>query len=277
MKRIAAINDLSGLGRCSLTAALPVISAMGIEACPLPTAILSNQTGYKSYYIDDYTAHMDEYAEKWAELGVKFDGICTGFLANEAQVEAIIHFLEKFRREDTVLVVDPVLGDDGAVYDNFSEKLCDEMRRLAFSADIITPNLSEACILCSRDFGDFFGEGKDIPPLGKIEELGRELIDRGVKTAVITGIHAGDKILNTVVSESGCSHIESPFYGGSFSGTGDIFSSIICAGAVKGLTPEESAKKAADFISLAVRDTFEEGFTDRNDGVNFQKFLYTLA
>lgn len=277
MKKIAAVNDLSGFGKCSLTAAIPVISAMGIQACPLPTAILSNQTGYGSYYIDDYTAHMTDYAAQWRKMGAKFDGICTGFLANEAQVEAIMQFLQDFRTEETVLVVDPVLGDNGKKYDNFSEKLCSEMRRLSFCADIITPNLSEACILCDRDYGEFAPLPDGSAPLDKIEKLGRELIERGAGTAVITGISSNESVINTVVSKSGCTHISSPFHAGSFSGTGDIFSAIICAGAVKGLTTVESTKKAAAFIGAAAEDTVKSGFTDRNDGINFEKFLYLLC
>ena len=151
-KKIAVINDLSGFGRCSLTAAISVISAMGIQACPLPTAILTAQTGYPHYYLDDYTDKMDIYRQEWQKMGQHFDGIYTGFVASEAQIDQIFHFIDTFYTSDTFLLVDPVMGDDGIKYDMFTPKLLEKMNALVREADIITPNLTELCLLTDADY-----------------------------------------------------------------------------------------------------------------------------
>ena len=131
-KKIAVINDLSGFGRCSLTAAISVISAMGIQACPLPTAILTAQTGYPHYYLDDYTDKMDIYRQEWQKMGQHFDGIYTGFVASEAQIDQIFHFIDTFYTSDTFLLVDPVMGDDGIKYDIYKKQERIDLRSCSF-------------------------------------------------------------------------------------------------------------------------------------------------
>lgn len=144
MKKIAVIHDLSGMGKCSLTAAIPVISAMGVQACPLPTAVLSNQTGYGSYFWDDYTDHMEEIMKEWKKMDFKPDGVYTGFLAGARQVDVILKFVEMFCTKETHILIDPVMGDQGNVYRTYSEELCEKMRTLVQQATVITPNLTEA-------------------------------------------------------------------------------------------------------------------------------------
>ena len=128
MKKIAVINDLSGLGRCSLTAAISVLSAMGVQACPLPTAILTAQTEYPSYYCDDYTDKMDIYRLEWLKLNQHFDGIYTGYVASVRQIQQILHFIDTFKEPDTFLLVDPVMGDDGQTYDVYTPELLSQMK-----------------------------------------------------------------------------------------------------------------------------------------------------
>lgn len=123
MKKIAVINDLSGLGKCSLTAAIPVISVMGVQACPLPTAVLSNQTGYESYFCEDFTEHMEPYMEQWKKRGFFPDGIYTGFLSDDKQADRILKFMDAFAGKDTLILTDPVMGDDGVVYPIYTEEL----------------------------------------------------------------------------------------------------------------------------------------------------------
>ena len=147
MKKIAVIQDLSGLGKCSLTAAIPVISVMGVQAVPLPTAVLSNQTGYPSYYCDDYTEHMGQIMDEWEKRGFSPDGIYTGFLADEEQADKILDFLRRFRKEKTMVLVDPVMGDNGSAYGIYTEGLRERMIQLVRSAQVITPNLPEALLL----------------------------------------------------------------------------------------------------------------------------------
>lgn len=147
MKKIAVLNDLSGMGKCSLTAAIPVISVMGIQACPLPTAVLSAQTGFPSYYCDDYTDRMDAIMEEWKKMDFYPDGIYTGFLADARQADKAVEFIEQFAKEDTKILIDPVMGDNGEEYPIYTEALCEKMRFLVRRATVITPNLTEALLL----------------------------------------------------------------------------------------------------------------------------------
>ena len=134
MKKIAVIQDLSGLGKCSLTAAIPVLSVMGVQAVPLPTAVLSNQTGYPSYYCDNYTEHMEQIMDEWEKRGFSPDGIYTGFLADEEQADKILDFLRRFRKEKTMVLVDPVMGDNGNAYGIYTEGLREKMLQLVGKA-----------------------------------------------------------------------------------------------------------------------------------------------
>ena len=147
MKKIAVIQDLSGLGKCSLTAAIPVISVMGVQAVPLLTAVLSNQTGYPSYYALDYTEHMEKVMDEWEKLDFAPEGIYTGFLANEIQADKILDFFRRFRKPDTMVLVDPVMGDNGRAFGIYTEAFRAKMLQLISCARVITPNLTEALLL----------------------------------------------------------------------------------------------------------------------------------
>lgn len=286
MKKIAVINDLSGLGKCSLTAAIPVISVMGVQACPLPTAVLSNQTGYESYFCDDYTDRMDAIMEEWEKREFVPDGIYTGFLAGEAQAEKILEFFRKFREKDTLVLVDPVMGDNGTEYPIYSEGLCEKMRELASCAQVITPNLTEAMLLLyGKDGMDSRWESlKALSSevyLEEIKGIASALVKKfRLTAAVITGIEyqpAGKPLLvgNLVMETKQYDWSFAPKAGGSYSGTGDIFASILSAGLVKGISMDACVKKAVDFLSKAIQDTLKDG-TNRNDGVNFEKYLGDL-
>ena len=146
-KRIALVNDITGFGRCSVTVELPLISAMKIQACPLPTAILSVHTGFPNHYLDDYTARMEPYIKSWEANGLAFDGICTGFLGSAEQIAIVLDFIHRFKGSETRVMVDPVMGDYGKLYPSYTQEMCDKMRRLLGVADLVTPNLTEACQL----------------------------------------------------------------------------------------------------------------------------------
>ena len=147
MKKIAVIQDLSGLGKCSLTAAIPVISVMGVQAVPLPTAVLSNQTGYSSYYCDDYTDRMGQIMDQWEKREFHPDGIYTGFLAGEKQADQILRFYDRFCGNETLVLVDPVMGDNGRAYGIYTEGLRERLLEQAGRPQVITPNLTEALML----------------------------------------------------------------------------------------------------------------------------------
>ncbi len=279
-KKIAVINDLSGFGRCSLTAAISVLSAMGVQACPLPTAILTAQTEYESYYCDDYTDKMEIYRTEWKKMGQKFDGIYTGFVASEKQIRQIFNFIDTFRTSDTFLLVDPVMGDDGITYDVFTPSLLEQMKKLALQADIITPNMTELCLLTGYDFNELSAITDHAKLFDKIKVLGEALCKSGPKHVIVTGISFTDsdgkrQMGNYYISEESSSLLSFPYVGGSYSGTGDLFASCLTAGIAKGMDIPSIIKMAGTFLEYALTDSVKEHIPE-NDGVNFEKFLYLL-
>nr|WP_305137031.1 pyridoxamine kinase [uncultured Schaedlerella sp.] len=280
-KKIAVINDLSGFGRCSLTAAIPTISVMGVQPCPLPTAVLSAQTGFPSYYCDDYTEKMEHFRQEWEKMGVQFDGIYTGFVASETQIRRIFRFLDTFYRESTFLLVDPVMGDEGRVYKLFTPELLRRMKELALRADVVTPNLTELCLLTGADYGELGrmkGEKEITEAAG---ELAEKLMESGPDTIVVTGIRfedaqSGERMIgNLAVDQSGRRLSAFPYIGGSFSGTGDLFASIIAGGIARGDDIFRTMDLAGEFVERAMKDSAAEG-VERNQGTNFEKYLGML-
>ena len=287
MKKIAVIQDLSGLGKCSLTAAIPVISVMGVQAVPLPTAVLSNQTGYPSYYCDDYTEHMEQIMTEWEKRKFSPDGIYTGFLADEEQADKILDFFQRFRTENTMVLVDPVMGDNGRAYGIYTEGLREKMLQLVGNAHVITPNLTEALLLLYGKEGmekryasllELDGR-KRLEQIGKIgEQLKKEY---GLQAAVITGVESQAELCvhqmgNLVVENAHSSWCFAPKIGGSYSGTGDLFASVLSAGLVKEMSMMSCVELAVNFLSKAIAQTVQEG-TDRNDGVCFEAYLGELC
>ena len=270
MKKIAVVNDLSGFGRCSLSVALPTLSVMEHECCCVPTAILSNQTGYNNFYCSDFTDHLPSYIKVWKEQNVKFDAILTGYLASEKQVDIILDFIDHFGKNSLVFV-DPVMADGGVLYDTYDEKLCAKVKRLTEKADIITPNLTELCILCGTDYNEICKSKR----LDIIGNLAFSLLDKTTKTVIVTGIKSNDEIINLIADKNGTSLIKSTLLKGSYSGTGDIFSSIVCGGIIKGMSVLDAVTLATEFISKSIKSTPTK-LDYEPDGVNFQKHLEML-
>ena len=279
-KKVAVINDLSGFGRCSLTAAISVLSAMGVSPCPFPTAVLTNQTGYDSYYCDDYTDKVHHYTEEWSKLDAHFDGIYTGFMMGEKQIEQIERFLDRFQKPDTCLLVDPVMGDNGAAYGIYTQKLRDSMRRLAERADIITPNFTELCLLSGEDC-TMAGQMEEMNQrVEKIREMGIKLCNKENKVVLVTGVIYDDQdgeqcMGNVYVTRRDCRMIAQPYLEGSYSGTGDLLASTVIGGVVRGDSVTDTVELAGRFLQKALRDTITEKIP-RNDGVNYEQFLGML-
>ncbi|WP_177964307.1 pyridoxamine kinase [Blautia obeum] len=286
MKKIAVLNDLSGMGKCSLTAAIPVISVMGIQACPLPTAVLSAQTGFPSYYCDDYTDRMDAIMEEWKKMDFYPDGIYTGFLADARQADKAVEFIEQFAKEDTKILIDPVMGDNGEEYPIYTEALCEKMRFLVRRATVITPNLTEALLL-------LYGAQRahvlwkelslmDEERLLKFtESTGKELSKEFDTEVVITGIDLParenhQEIGNLICQDGNTTWVTAAKEGGSYSGTGDLFASVLSAGMVKGIDTVDSVHTAVKFLAKGIHDAVVEG-TDRNEGICFERYLSELA
>lgn len=295
MKKIAVIQDLSGLGKCSLTAAIPVISVMGVQAVPLPTAVLSNQTGYSSYYCDDYTDRMGQIMDQWEKREFHPDGIYTGFLAGEKQADQILRFYERFCGNETLVLVDPVMGDNGRAYGIYTEGLRERLLELAGRAQVITPNLTEALLLLygGEKMEQQYQRLLSLPGKGRLEEIkriGMTLMERfSLQAAVITGIEYEEdktsieeksgisiRMGNLVVEKKEASWYFASKRGGSYSGTGDLFASVLSAGLVQGISVKNCVEMAVNFLGNAIQDALSEG-TDRNDGVCFEKYLWMLA
>lgn len=277
IKRVAVINDLSGFGKCSLTAAISVLSVMGIEPCPMPTVVLTNQTGYKDFRSVDMTDAMPSYSEMWKILGKTFDAIYSGFVLGEKQIDIISDFIGKFRNSETLVLVDPVMGDNGRSYATYTKSICQKMCSLAKSADVITPNLTEFCIITDTDYEYLTSFEKSELYLEKISDIAMSYLKKSGQQLVVTGINAYNNLYNGVFSaDKQPTFISSAKYGNGFSGTGDIMASTICGSLLNGYDLVEAVKKASDFIEKSVVDTIQNPY-DRNDGINYEKYLYTLA
>ena len=280
-KKVAVINDLSGLGRCSLTAAISVLSAMGIQTCPLPTAILSSQTEYPSYYCYDFTDKMDYFRQEWKKLGTCFSGIYTGYIASVPQIEEIFHFLDTFQIPDTFLLVDPVMGDDGMTYDMYTSEFLSAMKELTARADVITPNITEFCLLTDMDYNTLQNSSLSLHQLiSCLKDASHTLTAERTKKILITGIRFTTddgipKIGNLLLD--GSSHFLSAFpcCDGSYSGTGDLFASCITGGLARGTSLTEMIQTAGSFLEKALADSVKEQ-VPVNEGVNFEKYLYLL-
>lgn len=272
--RAAAIHDLSGIGRCSLTAAIPILSAMGIQVCPFPTAVLSNQTGFPRYELVDLTDRMEAFGQCWAPWYGRFDAVYSGFLGNPRQAEITRGLVEKLRGEDTLVLVDTVLGDHGMRYPIFDEEMCSRVRELAFDADVITPNLTEACLLA----GEPAEAAQDLQSRAELIQLASYLASQGPGTVVITGIRDEDQVANLayIKEDSRCFWESSRRIGYSYSGTGDVLASILCGGLVHGLPLGEVLRTACRFIETALEETTESG-SDPREGIIFEPFLGQLT
>lgn len=280
-KKIAIINDLSGFGKCSLTAAISVIAAMGVQPCPLPTAVLSAQTGYPDYFYEDFTDKMESIYREWEKMGARFDGIYTGFMSGERQIGKVFDFLDLFHKKDTFLLVDPIMGDNGERFPIFSASFQSAMGELARQADIITPNLTELCLLTGTDYTMIKVMTAEKHLLTIIRQMAENMISCGVKAVVVTGIRyrnedTGKEMMgNLAVTKDDASFIETPFIGESFSGTGDLFASVLAGGKARGDRLPDDVRLAADMIGCAVRDAVQDGI-DRNEGVEYEKYLGML-
>lgn len=266
-KRAAIIQDLSGFGRCSMTVALPLISAAGIQCCPVPTALLSNHTGYPSFYFSDFTEQMPAYIDEWRKMNLEFDGIYAGFLGSKEQIGIVEAFIRDFKREGTRVILDPVMGDQGEAYATYTPQMCREMKRLVRLADILTPNVTEACILTDRAYR---AEGWS---RRELQAMAEELAGQGAERIVITGIEQGAYVSNYLYERGGQSgFVRRKKAAVSRPGTGDVFASLVAAGSINGEPFRKTVEHAADFVKKCLIRS-EELEIPRNDGVCFELFM----
>lgn len=271
-KRVLAIHDMCSFGRCSLTAAIPVISAMGFQVCPFPTALFSNNLTYGDFTFSDFTPHMKEFMNKWTQLGFSYDAIYSGFLADAGQIAIVEEAIQRFSKQDGLIVVDPAMADDGKLYPVFKPDIVTEMKHLISHATVITPNFTEACLLLDIPYP------KEAPSNKTILQLCQQLSDKGSKSIVITSVPSTDDTIKIVsydantASYDECVVSRIPF---STCGTGDLFTSVLTGSLLNGMTLHHAVQKAADFLAYAIHYTYESG-SDYREGVQVEPCLAHL-
>lgn len=273
--RVAAVHDISGFGRCSLTVVLPVLAAMGAECCPLPTAYLSAHTAFpksdRAVFLD-MTDQMARTGRHWKELGVEFDAIYSGFLGSEAQIGLLGEFIREFRGARTLVMVDPVMGDWGKPYRTYTPDLCRRMGELAEHADVITPNLTEAAILLGEEYDPAPGEAK---ARAWLERLSRG----GTRSVVLTGVQFREGQIGAGCFDRETGEVSFPsarLEPGSFSGTGDLFASVMLGGLLRGERLHAASARAVDFVQRCAAYTAARG-GDLREGVMFEGLLRELV
>lgn len=268
-RKVAAINDFSGFGRCSLSVTLPILSAMKVQCCPVPTAIFTNHTGFPSYSWTNCTDRMDDYIVQWRRLGLRFAAIASGFLGSPRQIDFVLRFVKTFRTPETLVVVDPVMGDYGKLYATYDETLANSMRRFLDVADVLTPNLTEACVLADRPYDPQM-------PDAELERLCKGLAGHHASKIVISGLVRGDSLVNYVY-ETGKSPAAFAVkrIGADRSGTGDVFSSVLTGALVNGTPFADAVQTAARFVSKAVAHSEALGIPT-HDGLAFEDVLSDL-
>ena len=271
--RAAAIHDLSGFGRCSLTVAIPILSAMGVQCCPLPTAFLSTHTGgFQGFTFLDMTEELPRIARHWKSLDLRFQAIYSGFLGSERQIDIVADFIRTFRNRDTIVVVDPVMGDDGRAYQTYTPAMCAGMCRLAELADVITPNLTEAAFLLNRDYSAL-----DRSEAG-LRRLTEELSLGGTRSVALTGasLEVGKTGAMCFDAQTGRTQaVQTDFIVHPLHGTGDVFASVLTGALLRGRSLAEAAEQAVEFIRACAVRTVEQDLPLR-EGVDFEPLLGLL-
>jgi pyridoxine kinase len=242
--RVAVLQDLSGFGRCSLSVAMPILSAMGVQCCPILTAFLSSHTGFEGNTFLDMTEEMQRVAAHWKSLHLSFDAIYSGFVGSEAQLHVISDFISDFRKDNTIVLVDPVMGDYGRVYRTYTPSMCRQMVRLAAQADLITPNFTEACILLDEPY-----ENRPVSQTQQMDWL-RRLSQGGRRSVILTGICQGEN-LGAACFDRETQEVSFAFrkkVEGQFHGSGDVFASVTLGALLSGASLSASMEQAVSFV-----------------------------
>lgn len=271
MKRIVTIQDISCVGRCSITVALPVISAMGVECGILPTAVLSTHTMFRHVTCKDLSDQIAPIADAWGKEGIGFDGIYTGYLASAGQCEQVCEFFDRFSTGENLILVDPAMADNGKLYGGFDREFPSAMAKVCAKADIILPNITEAALMTGMPYRTEYDETY-------IYELLERLLELGCKTAVLTGVsYAPDKLGIASLDRDGSRFsyfaARNP---ASYHGTGDLFSSTVAGALMRGLSLEEALPLAADFVALCIEVTTASA-NARWYGVEFESCIPKLC
>lgn len=282
--RLAVINSFAGFGKISITAALPIISILQVQACPLPTAVLSSHLAYSPCHKADFTDHMPDYLQAWKDIGVTFDGLYLGYMSNPVQLDIICNLLNMptgtytvyashstshILKPDAKIIIDPVMGDHGKAYSTVTPEQIEKMKQLVKKAHLITPNITEACMLTDVSYhSDSWSDAE-------LSEICRKLDPESRMQIVITGIQEGDGFCNYVWDKSNTTSLTFPSAGASRPGTGDMFASILSANALNGKDFLFSVRQASEFIAACIRDSEAAGIPVK-EGVLFEQNLFRL-
>lgn len=272
-KKVVAIHDLSGVGRVSLMAVIPILSSMGLQVCPLPTAILSNHTQYPVYSFLDLTDEMQRIIDKWEQLDCHFDAFYSGYLGSPRQVRIVEDFIRKFRRSTDLVVVDPVMGDNGSLYKGMTEEMVTEMKKLICLADIITPNMTELFRLLDMPFQERLGDTE-------LKTALKALSDKGPSIVIVTSVPVQDDSHSTSVyayNRFGSRYwkVTCPYLPAHYPGTGDTFTSVITGSLMQGDSLPIALDRATQFILQGIRATFGYEY-DNMEGIMLEKVLHNL-
>ena len=265
MKRIVTIQDISCVGKCSLTVALPIISAMGIETAVIPTALLSTHTAFKNFTYRDLTGDLPKIAKHWKQEKFNFDGIYTGYLGSIEQIDILKEFFKQFKTPDNFIFIDPVMADNGKLYAGFDANFVKEMKKLCKMADIIVPNLTEASYMLEKEYKEIYSEQE-------IKDILIELSNLGPKYVVLTGVSFNENKLGVMSYNKETNKFFTYFkekIPAKYHGTGDIFASTLVGAITNNNTLEEGLKIAVDYVWETINDTYK---TNKKDvyGVNFE-------
>jgi Pyridoxal/pyridoxine/pyridoxamine kinase len=269
MKRIVTIQDISCVGKCSLTVALPIISAMGVEASVVPTAVLSTHTAFKGFTFRDLTDDIQSISDHWKNEGIGFDAIYTGYLGSFEQLDLVSKFFDDYKTPDNVIVIDPVMGDNGKLYPGFTPEFAAKMAELCGKADIIVPNMTEAAYMLGIEY---VAGGYDE---SYVKEILEKLCALGAKKAVITGVSFTPGELGVMLYDSEKNEFFSYIrdkLDAAYHGTGDIFASTLVGALMRDFPLTEALKLAADYTHESIRLTMQDK-SSRWYGVNFEEAM----
>jgi pyridoxine kinase len=271
--RVAAIHDLSGFGRSSLTVVIPILSTMGIQVCPMATAYLSTHSAFPDFHFRDLTDDLNPVIDHWKRLALRFDVIYSGYMGSAKQIDIVRGFIRDFRQPDQLVLVDPVLGDNGKLYHSFSQEMVLKMKELVRDANVITPNLTEAALLLDEPYNENLSETE-------LKDWAKRLATFGPQTVIITSAPVADKRGKTSVvaynsTDNRFWKVVCDYMPASYPGTGDAFASVITGSLIQGDSLPIAIDRAVQFISIAVRATFGYNYQP-SEGILLEKVLPSL-
>jgi pyridoxine kinase len=271
VSQVAAIHDLSGFGRSSLTVIIPILSSLGLQVCPLPTAVLSTHSAYEDFVMADMTSYLRAFMKHWKKLNLSFDAIYSGFLGAPEQVDIVLDFFREFHQENQLKIVDPVMGDNGKLYGPFNDFMIQKMKKLIQNADVITPNITEAAFLL----------GKDVPTKTTIDQIKNwciQLASKGPKIIIITSV-PDQQNKSTVIAYNRTDErfwkVSCDYIPANYPGTGDAFTSVIVGALLAGDSLPIALDRAVQFITTGIRATFGHS-NETREGILLERVLPTL-